>query len=86
MLDAPPDAGELERAKTKLVADRIYQYDNQFLLAQAYGAALTIGRTITDVEDWPNRIKAVQAVDVRAAAQTYIKKEEAVTGRMSPRP
>jgi zinc protease len=83
---APPEMGEFERAKTRLVADYIYQHDNQFALAQDYGTALSIGLTIADVEDWPNRIKAVQAADVRKAAQTYLLKEEAVTGRMVTRP
>jgi len=83
---APPEMGEFERAKTRLVADYIYQHDNQFALAQDYGTALSIGLSIADVEEWPNRIKAVQAADVRKAAQTYLLKEEAVTGRMSPRP
>ena len=81
-----PEAGEFERAKTRLVADYTYQHDNQFVLAQDYGTALSIGLSIADVEDWPNRIKAVQAADVRKAAQTYLIKDESVTGRMMPRP
>jgi len=83
---AAPEAGEIERAKTRLVADYTYQHDNQFALAQDYGTALSIGLSIADVEDWPNRIKAVQAADVRKVAQTYLIKEESVTGRMQPRP
>ena len=55
------------------------------MLAQDYGTALSIGMTIEDVEDWPNRIRAVQAADVRKVAQTYLVKEEAVTGRISPK-
>jgi len=86
LMTAPPETGEFERAKTRLVADYIYQHDNQFALAQDYGTALSIGLTVADVEDWPNRIKAVQAADVRKAAQTYLLKEEAVTGRMVTRP
>src|SRR5262245_38539481 len=58
MSAAPPEAGEFERAKTRLVADYTYQQDNQFAQAQDYGTALSIGLTIADVEDWPNRIKA----------------------------
>jgi zinc protease len=86
MTTGVPEAGEFERAKTKLVADYTYQHDNQFALAQDYGTALSIGLSIADVEDWPNRIKAVQAADVRKAAQTYLLKEESVTARMQPRP
>src|SRR5262245_33790900 len=76
MTTAAPEMGELERAKTRLVADYTYQHDNQFVLGQDYGTSLSIGLSIADVEDWPNRIKAVQAADVRKAAQTYLLKEE----------
>jgi zinc protease len=54
-------------------------------MAQDYGTSLSIGLTIEDIEDWPNRIRAVQAADVRKAAQTFLVKEEAVTGRMAPK-
>ena len=79
----PPDQAEFTRVKTKLLADHIYQQDNQFVLANEYGTALSIGLTIADVEDWPNRIKAVQPADVRKSASTYLVKEQSVTGRMS---
>ena len=86
MTTTPPEAGEFERAKTRLVAEYTYQQDNQFQLAQDYGTALSIGLTIADVEDWPNRIRAVQPADVRRVAQTHLVKEQSVTGRMQPRP
>jgi zinc protease len=85
MMRASPEEGEFTRAKTQLVAEYTYQHDNQYLMAQDYGTALSIGLTIQDVEDWPNRIRAVQAADVRVAAQTYLVKQESVTGRMSPK-
>ncbi len=86
MTTTPPEAGEFERAKTRLVAEYTYQQDNQFQLAQDYGQSIMIGLTIADVEDWPNRIRAVQPADVRRVAQTHLVKEESVTGRMQPRP
>jgi zinc protease len=82
LAQTPPDAAESNRVKTRLVADRIYQQDNQFVLANEYGSALSIGLTIADVEDWPNRIKAVQPADVKKAA-SYLIKEQSVTGRLS---
>lgn len=85
MMRAAPEEGEFTRAKTQLVAEYTYQHDNQYLMAQDYGVALSIGLTIEDVEDWPNRIRAVQAGDVRKAAQSFLVKEESVTGRMSPK-
>ena len=86
MTMTPPEAGEFERAKTRLVAEYTYQQDNQMQMAQDYGTALSVGMTIADVEDWPNRIRAVQPADVRRVAQTHLVKEESVTGRMQPRP
>ncbi len=85
MTMAAPAAGEVESVKTRLVADYTYEQDNQFVLANGYGRALIIGLTIADVEDWPNRVRAVTADDVRKAAQTYLSRQEAVTGRMSVR-
>jgi zinc protease len=86
MMTTAPEAGEFERAKTRLVAEYTYQQDNQFQLAQDYGTSLSVGLTIADVEDWPNRIRAVTPADVRRVAQTHLVKEESVTGRMQPRP
>jgi zinc protease len=82
---APPETGEFARAKTKLVADYTYEHDNQFLLAQDYGQGLSIGLTIADVEDWPNRIRAVAAPDIRNVAQRFLIPKESVTGLMSAR-
>jgi zinc protease len=86
MSAAPPEAAEFESSKTRLVAERIYQNDNQFLLAQDYGTGISIGLSIADIEDWPNRIRAVKPADVQKAAQSFLIKTEAVTGRMSPQP
>lgn len=80
---APPETGEFTRAKTKLIADYTYEHDNQFLLAMDYGQGLSIGLTIADVEDWPNRIRAVTAPDVRNVAQKYVVPAESVTGWMA---
>ena len=85
MMRSSPEEGEFNRAKTQLIANYTYQHDNQYLMAQDYGTALSIGLTIEDVEDWPNRIRAVTAADVRKMAQTFLVKEESVTGRMSPK-
>ncbi len=82
---APPEAGEFERARTKLVADYTYQHDNQFLLAMDYGQGLSIGLSIADIEDWPNRIRAVTAAGVRNVAQRYVVPQQSVTGLMQAR-
>ncbi len=59
---------ELERAKKSLLADYIYDSDNQANLARRYGWAVAIGRNIDQVEGWPAAIGKVTAEDVKKAA------------------
>ena len=42
-------ADELERSKSRMIADYVYAQDNQATLARMYGAALTTGSTVEDV-------------------------------------
>jgi zinc protease len=77
-------AGDIERAKTQLVASALYQRDNQLDLASAYGQALAIGLTVDDVREWPNRIRAVTGDQIRDAAARDVIKREAVTGFLLP--
>ena len=79
-----PGTADMERAKTQLVADAVYQRDSQYDLASAYGQALVIGLTAQDVQDWPDRIRAVSADAVNKAATNDILKREAVTGFLLP--
>ncbi|UGV25379.1 insulinase family protein [Rhodopseudomonas boonkerdii] len=76
----PVSAADLERVKTQLVAEAVYAQDNQASLARWYGAALTTGLSVEDIRSWPDRIKAVTAEQVRAAAQTWLDKKRSVTG------
>src|ERR1051325_1571936 len=73
-------AGDLERVKTQLIAEAIYAQDNQATLARWYGAAITTGLSIDDVRSWPDRVRAVTAEQVRAAAQKWLDKRRSVTG------
>jgi zinc protease len=76
----PVRAEDLERVKTQLIAEAIYAQDNQAALARWYGAALTTGLSIDDIRSWPDRIRAVTAEQVRAAAQKWLDKKGSVTG------
>ena len=73
-------AEELERGKTRLVAEAVYAQDSQVTLARWYGASLSTGQTIADVQGWPARIEAVTAEAVIAAAKTWLDRRRAVTG------
>jgi zinc protease len=76
----PARAEDLERVKTQLIAEAIYAQDNQATLARWYGGALTTGLSIDDIRSWPDRIRAVTAEQVRAAAQKWLDSKRSVTG------
>lgn len=86
MIAEGPTERELSRAKTIILADQLFTQDSQFHLAQRYGAALAVGRTLEDIEAWPERVKAVTAEQMRAAAGRWLKKESSVTGWLLPGP
>jgi zinc protease len=71
---------ELDRAKTRLIADAAYAEDNQSTMARWYGSSLTSGETIEDITSWPAAVRAVTADDVKKAAQTWLDKRRSVTG------
>ncbi|KQT69735.1 MULTISPECIES: M16 family metallopeptidase [unclassified Aureimonas] len=79
-------ADELERAKNRVRKAVIYERDSQTSLARRYGAALSTGRTIADVDSYPERIEAVTVDAVKAAAETYLQKKRSVTGYLLPAP
>jgi len=78
------EAGDLARAKTRLIADAVYAQDSQASLARWYGAALTTGTTVEDVREWPARIDAVTQESVRAACAKWLDRRRCVTGFLLP--
>ena len=73
-------AEELERAKSRMIADAVYAQDNQISMARWYGTALMSGATVDDVRRWPDRIRAVTAAQVQDAARLWLDKRRSVTG------
>jgi len=74
------NAKELEIARNQYIASYIYESDGIGALARRYGWGLVNGQTIEDIEQWPVRLKAVTAEDVKTAAATYLKAKSSVTG------
>lgn len=77
-----PSQVELDRAKTRMVAASIFAQDSQSSMARMYGAALTSGSTTDDLAAWPNRIRAVGAEAVQAAARRVFDFEAALTSEL----
>jgi zinc protease len=74
---------ELDRAKKSYLAEYIYQSDNQASLARRYGWALTVGATIKDVEEWPDRLSKITAEQAKAAVR-HLDILRSVTGVLLP--
>jgi zinc protease len=81
-LDEGIDPDQLARIKTQLRASLIYGEDDIDGLARRYGAALTSGLTIEDVEAWPDVLQAVTEADILAAARMVLDRTQAVTGHL----
>jgi len=74
------DAEELVRIKMQIRASEIYALDDIQAIARRYGAGMSAGLTIKDIEDWPDLLQAVTEDDVLAAARMVFDKRRAVTG------
>ncbi len=74
------DAEQFERVKMQMRASLIYAEDSIAGIARRYGASLTSGLTMEDIEAWPDILQAVTPEDVMAAAQSLFDRNRAVTG------
>ena len=78
-LAAEIDASRLESIRTQLRAGQIYARDNVEGLANRYGAALSQGLTVQDVQDWPAVLEAVTAEDIKSVAAEVLDTKRSVT-------
>ncbi len=86
LVDEPITEEEVARATKRLVAEAVYAQDSISGAVRSFGIALTTGRTVDDVEAWPERIGAVTAEDIAAAADYVLQIERSVTGQLLPAP
>ena len=75
---------ELARSKRAMLAGAIYARDGLRAAPRAIGRALTTGRTLADVEAWPERIRDVTAAAVLDAARAVFVERRSVTAVLLP--
>ena len=73
---------EVRRAKWQMQADAVYARDSLSAATQSLGSALASGRTVEDVEAWPDRIGRVTVDEVNRAARAVIDDVRSVTARL----
>ena len=77
-------AEELDSAKARYLRNLIFARDAQQNMAQMYGSELATGGTVEDIEQWPDRIRAVTAEQIQAVARKYLNPAIAVTSHLLP--
>ena len=75
---------EIERITARMVREAVYARESLGTAARIFGAALTSGNSVEHVEAWPERIAAVTADAVMAAAGAILIPETSVTGLLLP--
>ena len=74
---------ELERAKSALEAQRVFESDNQTTLANRYGQGIALGRSVADLDAVPSRIQATTLDDMKRVAAEFLSPERSVTGTLT---
>ncbi len=75
---------ELEKARNRFLKSVIFARDSQTGMARIYGATLSTGQTIRDIDEWPDRIKAVKVQDIQEVAKRYLVDARSVTSYLMP--
>ena len=75
---------ELEKARNRFVKSMIFARDSQAGMARIYGSTLSTGQTIKDIQEWPDRIRAVTVADIQAVAKRYLVDSRSVTSYLMP--
>ncbi len=77
---------DVDGAKRRLRAGAIFARDSLSTAPNIFGRALTTGRSVEDVEIWPDRIGAVTVEAVNDAARAVLRETSSVTGVLLPEP
>ncbi len=86
LLENGVTADEVARAKKRMRAQVTYARDSLQGGARVLGHALGNGRSVEDVEAWPERIAAVTVDQVNRAARAVFVLNRSVTGLLLPQP
>ncbi|MCC6464209.1 MAG: insulinase family protein [Planctomycetes bacterium] len=79
-----PTADELERARNRVVASSVFERESADQIAASLGSAETAEGDWRRALNYPDRIAAVKADDVRSAAQRYLKAGNCAMGWLVP--
>jgi len=79
-----PTSAELDRIKTQVVADTIYERDSMFYQGLIIGSLESVGIDWRLYEQYVDKIKAVTAEQVQAVAKKYLRDEQLTIAKLLP--
>ncbi|WP_445285926.1 M16 family metallopeptidase [Yoonia sp. 2307UL14-13] len=79
-MENPIDPERMDAIRTQMRASEVFALDNVDGLARRYGAALTQGLTVEDVQAWPELLQQVTEDDIKAVAAKVFNRDQSVTG------
>lgn len=82
--DQPPTSAELDRIKTQVVADTIYERDSMFYQGLIIGSLESVGIDWRLYEQYVDKIKAVTSEQVQAVAKKYLIDEQLTIAKLLP--
>ncbi len=86
LIEQGVEEAEVADAKKRMVAAAVYARDRLSTGPRIFGAALATGRTVAEVEAWPDRIAEVTVEEVDAALRAVLQDHRSVTGVLLPEP
>ena len=84
--EEPIPVRELERIKTQVLTDDIYEQDSMFYQAMQLGTLETVGLEWRFIDDYVPRIRAVTSDQVRAVARKYLIDDHLTVAVLDPLP
>ncbi len=84
LLDKGVTADELAQAQRRLLAANIYARDALGTGPRIYGAQLAIGRTVADIDRWPDEVQKVTVDQINRAARAVLRSDRGVTSLLLP--
>ncbi|MCC6302388.1 MAG: insulinase family protein [Gammaproteobacteria bacterium] len=84
--DEPVTAEELDRIKTQVIAADVYQRDSVFYQAMRLGTLETVGLDWRLADAYVERVRAVTAEQVQAAARKYLSPDRLTVAVLDPLP
>ena len=75
---------EVSKAVSRMIKQVAFSQDSQVTMARIYGASITLGSTVEEIESWPKRMSEVTVEAVNTVAKKYLEKRRSVTGYLTP--